>query len=75
MIKVNCKDGNELVKETYPCLKISKSKRIVAFTGPQTGYELQGIPGDRATFLFYSNRWNEAIYEPYPGTVELSNEL
>ena len=75
MIKVNCKDGSEPVKEEYPCLKISKSKRIVAFTARQTGYELQGIPGDRATFLYYSDCWNEALYKPYPGTVELSNEL
>ena len=66
MIKVNCKDGSEPVKEEYPCLKISKSKRIVAFTARQTGYELQGIPGDRATFLYSVSR-EPRFHHSYPG--------
>ena len=75
MIEVNCKDGIELVKEEYPCLKKAYSGRIIAFTAPNTGYELKGILGDTAPFLYYSEDWSEEVYKPYTGTVELSNEL
>ena len=75
MIKVTCKDGSKPVKREYPCLKMANTGRIVVFTGPNTGYELVGTPGDKPMFLYYSDRWNEAIYRPYPGTIELSNEL
>ena len=75
MIKVNCKDGSEPVKETYPCLKKSVGfERIVLFVGLKTGYEL--IAGlDRETDFHYSESWAEEGFELYTGTVELSNEL
>lgn len=75
MIKVNCKNGIEPVKEEYPCLKTLIQGRIVLFTAPKTGYVLKGIPGDVTPLLYYSDCWCEDIYEPYTGIVELSNEL
>lgn len=74
MIKVNCKDGIELVKEEYPCLKKSGHyARIVLFTAPKRGYELAG--GKLITKFHYSESWAEEDFRLYTGTVELSNEL
>ena len=74
MIKVNCKDGIESVKEEYPYLKKGTAGgRIVLFTAPGTGYELHG--GRRSTHFHSCNSWLEAEFRLYPGTVELSNEL
>ena len=75
MIKVNCKDGIDPVKEEYPYLKKSVNGRIVAFTAPNIGYELKGILGSIVTPFYHSQRWREESYKPYTGTVELSNEL
>lgn len=72
MIKVTCKDRSDPEKPTYPCLKITEKKRIVLFTGPKTGYELNGGPD--STWLFYhSERWVEDNFLLYNGVVELSN--
>ena len=74
MIKVNCKDGIEPVKEEYPCLKKSTYYgRIVLFTASRTGSELEG--GKLPTKFNYSTAWAEEDFKPYTGTVELSNEL
>jgi len=75
MIKLICKDRTEPVKEEYPCLKISDFHRIVAFTGPRSGYELRPIPGDDGTLFYYSDKWSEEMYKSYNGTVEFSNDL
>ena len=71
MIKVNCKDSNEPVKEKYPCLKRSINYgRIVLFSGPEIGYELKG-----PTAFCYAETWAEKDFKLYTGTIELSNEL
>ena len=74
MIKVNCKDGIESVKSEYSCLKKAiDGGRIVLFTAPGTGYELDG--GRRPTHFHSCNSWLEKEFRLYPGTIELSNEL
>ena len=74
MIKVNCKDGIEPVKEEYPCLKrAAYSGRIVLFTAPKTGYELHG--GDLIHNFHDSQTWEEEGFQLYTGPLELSNEL
>ena len=74
MIKVTCKDSTEPVKSEYPCLKVSRYyKRIVLFTAPKTGYELEG--GKFTTRFHHSECWEEGDFQPYTGTIELSNEL
>ena len=74
MIKVNCKDGSESVKEEYPCLKKARaSGRIILFTAPRTGSELQG--GYSLTTFQHATGWIEEDFQLYTGTIELSNEL
>ena len=74
MIKVNCTAGIERVEEEYPCLKKAVNLgRIVLFTAPKTGFELDG--GGLQTNFHHSESWAEESFQLYPGTVELSNAL
>ena len=73
MIKVNCKGGIEPVREQYPCLKITKKGRIVLFTAPGVGCELEG--GENSTRFHYCDVWIKEDFQLYTGTIELSNEV
>ena len=74
MIKVtSSKDEEKKSGPAYPCLKKSKSGRIVLFFGPCCGYELIGGEYPNRTW-HESNDWTEDDFSPFTGTLELSNE-
>ncbi len=73
MINVVVKKDHVTDKSDYPCLKIANTGRIVLFTGIKTGYQLVG--DDYYGFLYYATDWCEGEFEPYTGTLELSNNM
>jgi len=75
MIKINRSNKTVVLKESYPCLKISHNQsRIVLFTGPKTGYEMCSEWG-KYGFLDYDKTWPEESFTLYNGTIELTNDL
>lgn len=58
--------------QKFPCLGIYDDGDIVLFTNPQTGVVIHNPSG--ATHIGgYSDSWVES-WEPFLGTIELSND-
>lgn len=65
-------------EQEYPCLKVFRSKndndhdKIVLFTHPNVGTVVHTF-GNCHTIGEWSNEWLEFNFQPFNGTVELSN--
>lgn len=59
-------------KAEYPCLmKSTKESLVVLFTGYGEGFVVWA--GDGYSFFGESYDWDMACFEPFNGTIELSN--
>lgn len=66
-------------KLEYPCLKVFSGTigeeeliRVVLFTAVNEGVEVYCSLGNYS-IGDYSSEWNEYLFQPFDGTIELSN--
>jgi hypothetical protein len=69
-VEINEKETQGEVK--YPCLMKSEKGLIVLFNAPECGIVLKG--NDVHERGHYSSNWNMDSFEPFNGTITLSNE-
>lgn len=59
----------------YPLLKISEKGNIVLFIKPKTGVFITNTKGNNYYRTgSYSDTWNEPLFTPFKGKVELEND-
>ena len=71
------KGETKVQKSEYPCLKVSRSdvserEQVVLFTDPNEGFVVYSTDLERQVGD-YSKSWVEYNFEPFNGTIELSN--
>lgn len=78
-MKSKIKEATEVQKQEYPCLKVFRKslhdenlEKVVLFIAPNEGFLVHFSFCD-ATIGDFCADWNEPVFEPFYGTVELSN--
>lgn len=69
------KEATEVQKQEYPCLKVfinGEYNKIVLFTHQNVGTVVHTF-GNCGTIGEWSDEWLESNFQPFNGTVELSN--